>query len=164
MKASTVLAGGLAGATTVTLLHEGMRKIVPEAPRLDKLGMQAVSKGLKKAKRNVPKQEALYTIALAGDILSNAVYYSAAAIGDEKNIWTRSALLGLAAGLGAVTLPEPLGLNKQYTNKSLATQAMTVGLYVAGALVTTAVIKLLNRKKEKNHHEWERRLVTSAMG
>jgi hypothetical protein len=41
---------------------------------------------------------------------------------------------------------------------------MTVGLYVTGALVTTAVIKLLNKKKKVQHKEWERRLVTSAMG
>jgi hypothetical protein len=55
-------------------------------------------------------------------------------------------------------------LNKQYSSRTTATKMMTVGLYVAGSLVTTAVIKLLNKKKHENHKEWERRLVTSAMG
>lgn len=164
MKATTILAGGLAGATAVTLLHESIRQVVPQAPRMDRLGMQAISKGLKKAGKKVPRENALFTAALAGDLLSNAIYYSAAGIGSEKNIWVRGTLLGLAAGLGAVVLPEPLGLNKQYSNKTLATKVMTVGLYVAGSLVTTAVIKLLNRKKKESHQEWERRLVTSAMG
>ncbi len=164
MKATTVLAGGLAGATAVTLIHESIKAVVPQAPRMDRLGMEAISKGLRKANKRVPKENALFTMALAGDLLSNAIYYSAAGIGSEKNIWVRSSALGLAAGLGAVLLPGPLGLSKQHSNRTLSTKIMTVGLYVAGSLVTTAVIKLLNRKKRENHKEWERRLVTSAMG
>lgn len=164
MKATTVIAGGLAGATAVTLIHESIKAVVPEAPRMDKLGMQAIAKGFRKANRAVPKQDTLFTMSLVGDLVSNAIYYSAVGIGSEKNIWLRSTALGLAAGLGAVFLPEPLGLNKQYSNRTLATKILTVGLYTAGALVTTGVIKLLNRKKQQNHSEWERRLVTSAMG
>lgn len=164
MKATTVLAGGLAGATAVTLIHESIKQVVPQAPRMDRLGMEAISKGLRKAGKNVPKDNALFTAALAGDLVSNAAFYSLAGIGSEENIWKRSALLGLAAGIGAVVLPSPLGLNKHHSNKTLATKAMTVGLYVAGSLITTAVIKLLNRKKREKHNEWERRLVTSAMG
>lgn len=164
MKVTNVLAGGLAGAATVTLLHEGIRRVVPDAPRMDRLGMQAIAKGLKKAGRKVPNADALFTVAMAGDLVSNAIYYSATGIGEEKNIWTRGSLLGLAAGVGAVLLPGPLGLSKKHSNKTVATQVMTVGLYMTGALVTTAVIKLLNKKKEKKNIEWERKLVTSAMG
>jgi hypothetical protein len=164
MKATTVLAGGLAGATAVTLIHESIRQVVPQAPRMDRLGMEAIAKGLRKAGKKVPKEDALFTVAMAGDLVSNAMFYSLAGIGSEENIWKRSALLGLAAGLGAVVLPSPLGLNKRHSNRTLATKVMTVGLYVAGSLVTTAVIKLLNKKKQEKHNEWERRLVTSAMG
>lgn len=164
MKTTTALVGGLAGATTVTLLHESIRKVVPQAPRMDRLGMQAISKGLKKAGKKVPKDDALFTVAMAGDLLSNAIYYSAAGIGSEKNLWVRGGLLGLAAGLGAVLLPSPLGLNEKYSNRTTPTKLMTVGLYVTGALVTTAVIKLLNKKKKVKNQEWERKLVTSAMG
>lgn len=164
MKATTVLAGGLAGATAVTLIHESIKAVVPQAPRMDRLGMEAIAKGLRKANREVPRQEALFTAALAGDLLSNAIYYSAIGIGGEKNIWLRSTLLGLSAGIGAVVLPAPLGLNERHSNRTITTQLMTIGLYVTGALVTTAVIKVLNRKKRQSHKEWERRLVTSAMG
>ena len=164
MKTTTALAGGLAGATAVTLLHESIRRVVPEAPRMDRLGMQAIEKGLRKAGKQVPKGEALFTAALVGDLLSNALFYSAAGIGKEKNVWLRSTALGLAAGLGAVLLPGPMGLSKRFSNRTTTTQLMTVGLYVTGALVTTTVIKLLNKKKKAKHTEWERRLVTSAMG
>lgn len=164
MKASTVFAGGLAGATAVTLIHESIRAVVPQAPRMDRLGMQAIAKGLRKANKEVPNQKALFTMAMAGDLVSNALYYSAAGIGSDKNLWVRSSLLGLAAGIGALVLPGPMGLNKQHSNRTVATQIMTVGLYVTGALATAAVIKLLNKRKKEDHTEWERRLVTSAMG
>jgi len=167
MKTLSALGGGLAGAFAVTLIHETVKRVVPEAPRMDLLGMNAIKKGLNRAGMPSPKEETLFTWALAGDLLSNSLYYSMAGIGREKNVWLRSTLLGLAAGIGAVTLPEPLGLNERYSNKSLATQAMTVGLYVAGAVATAAVMKWLNSSREKRRQRrtemWEQRLVTSAM-
>ena len=91
-----------------------------------------------------------------------------AGIGREKSLWLRSSLMGLAAGIGAVTLPGPLGLEERHTNKTLTTKLMTVGLYVAGSIVTAAIIKLISSKvdkrKEKKTEEWEKKLVTSAMG
>jgi hypothetical protein len=163
MKPITALGGGVAGALAVTLIHESVKRIVPQAPRMDLLGMNAIAKGLNAAGWKTPGGNTLYAMALAGDLVSNALYYSIAGIGKEKNIWLRSSLLGLAAGIGAVTLPGPLGLNERHSNRTLTTQLMTVGLYVTGALVTTAIIKLLAKKKEKKSQEWEGRLVTSAM-
>lgn len=103
-------------------------------------------------------------MALVGDILSNAIYYSVAGAGNDKNIWLKSSMLGLAAGIGAVVLPGPLGLEERHSARSTETKLMTVGLYVAGALVATAIMKLMARKKHRQNQEWERRLVTSAMG
>lgn len=73
-------------------------------------------------------------------------------------------MLGLAAGVAAITLPAPLGLEEKHSNKTIETKLMTVGLYVAGALVATAIMKLMAKKKHRRNQEWERRLVTSAMG
>ena len=154
MKPLTALGGGLAGACAVSLIHETVRRIVPEAPRMDLLGMNALSKGLRAADMKVPGDKKLFTWALAGDLLSNAAYYSLTGIGKEKNVWIRSTALGLAAGIGAVALPGPLGLEKKYSNKSVTTQLMTIGLYVAGALVTTAVIKLLEKKNQHQKKRW----------
>jgi hypothetical protein len=168
MKAIASLGGGLVGAAAVTLIHESVKRVVPTAPRMDLLGMNALSKGLKGAGLKTPNETQLFVAAMAGDILANSLYYSLAGVGKEKNIWWRSAALGLAAGIGAVTLPGPLGLEKRHSKRTLSTEVMTVGLYVAGALVTTAAIKLFSKKVEKTKHrrrqEWERRLVTSAMG
>ena len=164
MKPIAAMGGGVAGAAAVTLIHESLKRIVPQAPRMDLLGMNAISKGLNAIGINTPTDTKLFALALTGDLLSNAVYYSIAGMGNEKNIWLRSSMLGLAAGIGAVTLPGPLGLKEHHSSKTTATKLMTVGLYVAGALVTTAVIKLLASKKQERNQQWERRLVTSAMG
>lgn len=167
MKALSAIGGGLAGAVAVTLIHESVRRLVPEAPRMDLLGMEAISKGIDAAGGDQPGRQALFNWAMAGDIVTNAMYYSIAGIGKDKNIWLKSSMLGLAAGLGAVSLPAPLGLDPKHSNRSLQTQLMTVGLYVAGSLVTAAVLKLLstNRAKrtEARSRDWERKLVTSAM-
>jgi hypothetical protein len=164
MKPTTALAGGLAGACAVTLIHETVKRVMPEPPRMDLLGMNAISKGLKKAGIHPPDSRALFAWALTGDLVSNALYYSLAGIGKRENVWVRGALLGLAAGAGAVFLPKPLGLSEKYSNKSTSTKLMTIGLYVAGALVTTAVLRLAERRKVKRNDAWEQRLVTSAMG
>ena len=158
------LGGGLAGACAVTLIHESVRKIVPKAPRMDLLGMNAIAKGLNAAGIKTPTGNKLYTLALAGDILSNSMYYALAGAGNEKNIWVKSSLLGLAAGVAAVTLPGPLGLEEKHSNRTPETRLMTIGLYVAGALVATGIMKLLTKRKDKLNEEWERKLVTSAMG
>jgi hypothetical protein len=164
MKSIASLGGGFVGACAVTLIHESVRKIVPKAPRMDLLGMNAISKGLNAAGIKTPTGNKLYTMALAGDILSNAIYYSIAGAGNEKNIWLKSSILGLTAGIAAATLPGPLGLNEKHSARTTETKLMTIGLYVAGALVATAIMKLMAKKKHKSNQEWERRLVTSAMG
>ncbi len=164
MKPMTALGGGLAGACAVSLLHETARRMVPQAPRMDLLGKEAIVKSLRASHHKVPGDESLFLWALAGDIFSNAIYYSITGMGKSKNMWARSAAMGLVAGIGAVALPKHLGLNEKHSNRSTTTQLMTVGLYLTGALITTAVIKMLERKKSYKAQVWEQKLVTSAMG
>jgi hypothetical protein len=163
MKPLTALGGGLAGACAVTLLHETARKVVPNAPRMDLLGMNALTKGLKIIGAASPRERQLYSWSLAGDLISNAIFYSIAGIEKIDNTLAKGATLGLAAGLGAVLLPKPMGLEEQHTNRTIETKIMTVGLYVIGGLVAAAVMKLADRRKRKSRAAWEERLVTSSM-
>jgi len=163
MKALYALEGGIAGATAMTLIHQTVKNTVPNAPRMDLLGMNALAKGLKVIGAKTPNERSLYAWTLAGDIISNSLYYSFAGIGQRKNALVRGAALGLAAGLGAVMLPKPMGLDDRPSNKTMETKIMTVGLYIVGGLVAAGVMKLLARKKHKRNQDWERRLVTSSM-
>ena len=149
MNALSSLAGGFAGACALTIIHQSVKEVVPQAPRMDLLGMDALSKVIKSTGHTPPKKNQLYNITLTGDVVSNALYYSLAGIGNEKGAWVRGALLGLGAGLGAVLLPEPLGLKEAPSNRTTETKVMTVALYLIGGLVATAVTKWLNNK-DKN--------------
>ncbi|GAB3534615.1 hypothetical protein GCM10027443_22060 [Pontibacter brevis] len=131
-------AGGLAAACVVTAVHETLRRVVSDAPRMDVLGMRSISELMQKADLEPPQdKDELHTWALAGDIISNSLYYSLAGTG--KDAWWRGAVLGAAAGVGAVLLPGPLGLGEEPSNKTTKTQAMAVGYYLLGGLVAAAV-------------------------
>jgi len=47
MKVSAGLAGGLAGTVAVASMHEALRRVTPDAPRMDILDMDLIRKGLK---------------------------------------------------------------------------------------------------------------------
>ena len=146
MNKISAFAGGLAGACSLTLLHEIARRVDSDAPRMDLLGMEAASKGLSAVHLKTPSKDKLFTWTMIGDMIGNAMYYSAAAVGDKKQVWQKGALLGLSAGLGAVYLPKPLGLDEKPATRTSKTKAMTIGLYLIGGLVAAATINLLNKK------------------
>ncbi|PQA59382.1 hypothetical protein [Siphonobacter curvatus] len=135
---------GFVGACTLTLLHETARKTVPNAPRIDILGKRALSKILPSGIS--PSEETLHKASLAGDIASNATYYGLVSLDSPKNGVRNGAILGLAAGLGAVFLPGPLGLGEKPSNRTTATQLMTMGWYLAGGLAAGLTYRLLGKK------------------
>ncbi len=140
------LGSGLVGACALTLLHESVRRFVPNAPRADILGMRALAKGFRAADEQPPADEPLHQLALAGDIISNALYYSVVGISKPDNALLTGTVLGIAAGAGAVLLPGPMGLGQAPTTRTPATVAMTVGWYLTGGLVAAAAYRLLSRK------------------
>lgn len=132
------LAGSLAGACVMTAVHETLRRQVSDAPRMDILGMRAISKLMLKADTMPPQdKDELHTWALAGDIVSNTLYYSLAGTG--KDAWWRGTILGVAAGAGAVLLPGPLGLGEEPSNKTTKTQIMAFSYYLLAGLVAGAI-------------------------
>src|SRR6476620_7483686 len=98
MKVSAALAGGLAGTLTVASLHEALKRVAHDAPRMDLLDMALIRKGLKSMNKRVPKEDELQRWAVAGELVCDTTYYSMAGMGDKKGVWLRAALLGLAAG------------------------------------------------------------------
>lgn len=156
MKLTSSIGGGLAGACALTLLHQILKNVSPEAPRMDLMGKQAVRKGLDKMSAPMPADKNLYQIAMVGDIISNTIYYSLGVAGKKKYIMPKGALVGIAAGLGAVFLPKSLGLNPAYSSRTLTTKAFTTGLYLLGGLVASAVAKKLEGTNGKTKSFRER--------
>lgn len=145
MKISAAL-GGLAGACALTLLNEGVKKIDKDASKLDLLGMNAAAKLIKGSGFRMNSRGQLMPASLAGDLVSNSLYYAMANTGNKKTTLLRGAMLGLGAGIGAVTLAKPLGLDERATNTSPETKAMTIAWYVLGGLVAAAIMNLIDKK------------------
>jgi hypothetical protein len=150
MKTSATLAGGLAGTLTVASLHEALRRITPDAPRMDLLDMELIRKGLKSIHKGVPEDNELQRWAVGGELISDTAYFSLTGMGGKKGVWLRGALLGLVAGVTAVVLPKPLGLPDEPSNKTLGTRLMTIGLYVVGGLVAAGITKLVENAQRNN--------------
>ena len=130
------LTSGAIGALGLTVLHELARRRVSNAPRMDLMGIRALRRMSPKLHEPHVSSERLHTVALAGDLMCNSLYYAAIPGRTPTSTWTRAAVLGLAAGFGALLLPEPMGLGPPPHSDRRSNQAMTVAWYAAGAAAT----------------------------
>ena len=127
------LIAGAIGAVVLTALHELVRRRVADAPKLDTLGMRALGTDDRNA-------------AMGADLASNTVYYSSVGTFGASVAPYTGVLLGLAAGMGSVALPAPLGLGNDTTADSSQKSMMSVGMYVAGGLAAGMAYQALSEK------------------
>ncbi|MBU6455471.1 MAG: hypothetical protein KGS72_27110 [Cyanobacteria bacterium REEB67] len=127
------MVNGLVGACTLTIAHQVLRKLTPDAPRLDVLGEQGVVKLAQAAKIKMSEKQ-VQKLAFAGDIISNTLYFSQ--VGNKRGLLSllRGASLGGAAGAGTVVLPGKLKLDSSATKMSPKTKALSISLYVLAGL------------------------------
>lgn len=135
------LGGGTVGAIALTALHEVTRRTVPHAPRMDVIGMRALSRTVRALGGRPARGDRLFRQTLMGDLAANALYYSLAAGGRRPR--GRGLLLGAAAGLGAAALPPLLGLGRSPGARWPATPLMTLALYTVGGLAAGAAGRAL---------------------
>ena len=108
-KSLSSIIGGLAGAAALNLVHQAVKAFDHEAPRVDLVGEEALSKGLEKIKIDPPTGNALFTVTMAADLISNAAYFSLTGLAKKKHLIAVGAATGLAAGVGALALPKYMG-------------------------------------------------------
>ena len=82
-------------------VHESMRQFVPNAPRVDLIGRQLVARAFLSLDEPPPPDSTEYALALAGDVLSNALYYSLVGVGNYRSAPLRGLVLGAVGGLGS---------------------------------------------------------------
>lgn len=133
---------GFIGAIAMNALHEIFRKTDDEAPRINEVAEEALDKSLHALHiPEVKSEDNKYFAALTGDLLSNAMYYATTVTGTGT-------ISGLIAGLAAIYLPSKFGLDDEPVAGTNKKKAMTIGYYLAGAVVTSVAYKLL---RSKNH-------------
>src|ERR1051326_7779302 len=81
MKTSAALAGGLAGTVTVASIHEALRRVTPNAPRMDLLDMELMRKGLKRMNKKIPDENELQRWAVGSELICDTAYYGLAGMG-----------------------------------------------------------------------------------
>lgn len=137
------LISGLIGAAILNLTHESVRQFSDRAPRVDLLGQQAIAESYRYFGAEPPKENQLYAMAMAGDLTSNALYYSLAATGGARNAVLTGTILGVAAGVGAVYLPDKMGLRSRYAAKTPERAAMTIVYYTLGGIAAGIAYNLI---------------------
>lgn len=146
MKVLKAILAGFAGAAALNILHETVRRFDADAPRVDLLGEEALTRSMNSLNLEAPTGDNLYAATLAGDIISNGIYYSAIGMAGSKNIYLKGAVAGLTAGLGAIKLPDQMGMDDKPVTKTDKTKVLTVAWYLIGGLVTAAVFDQLNKR------------------
>lgn len=139
------LVGGLVGAAILNIVHQAVAQFSIEAPRVDKVGEEALAKGLDKVGIQPPQGEKLFMTTLAADVISNAAYYSLIGMARRKNMIGLGLVSGLVAGAGALALTKPMGLDDTPITRTTKTKLMTVAWYTIGGLAAGLVIKSLRR-------------------
>ena len=115
---------GLGGSIALNLLHEAIRKNFDNVPQINKVGEEALNKALDKVDAKITDQDKLYAATLAGDVISNGIYYATTAT-TGFNIAS-----GVAMGLGAVILPQKMGLDDAPVAETTQKKVMTVAYYL----------------------------------
>jgi hypothetical protein len=137
------LGPGFAGAASLTLVHQGARRVLRHPPRMDVLGMRALKKGARWLGLRPAHGRRLYRQSLVGDLVSNSLFYALVAVGRPRRPYLRGAVLGALAGLGAVMLPPWLGLGKGPSRARPSTSLLTVAWYTLGGLAAARATRSL---------------------
>jgi len=146
MSTAKNIVAGIGGAVALNILHESLKHYNNDTPRIDLLGEEALQKLLNYCGTEITDEKNLYAATLAGDLVSNAAYYSLVGAAGKKNVWPAAVALGVAAGIGAIVLPSPMGLNPQPVAHNTKAKALTIAYYLTGALVTAGILKYSSKK------------------
>ena len=142
------IGSGLVGATSVALLNYLASRFVPGAPRLDILGLQLATTAFKKLGIKPPSGLPASALALLGSLASNSIFYGLVGLGGPRTAWLRGGALGLAMGLGVLTLPPAFGIGKREVGRTPTAKAGTLIWYILGGIVA-ALTFAASREKER---------------
>lgn len=135
MKRTLGLGSGVVGATAVAGLNYVAGRYLPGAPRLDILGLQLAAAAFNKLGIRAPQGNLVKALALGASLVSNSMFYGLVGLGRPRTAWLRGGALGLAMGLGVLTLPAALGVGARETGRTPAAKMGTLAWYVLGGIL-----------------------------
>lgn len=158
MKLSSAIKGGLAGASTISLLGETLQKMNGHSSQPNGIKGKSLRKRFKKVKSRKSGKATKQFIGLAGDLLGNASFLGLDKLTKKKNAVLGGALLGAAAGLGAVWLndrdeehsdgKDGYPFTKMPKDPVLE-KVLQVALFTVGGMLAGKLVKETSKKKKK---------------
>ena len=142
------IGSGLVGATSVGVVSYLASRFVPGAPRLDILGLQLATTAFKKLGVQPPSGWPVKALALLGSLASNSMFYGLVGVGGPKTAWLRGGALGLAMGLGVLTLPPAFAIGKREVGRPPTAKAGTLIWYILGGILA-ALTFAASQEKER---------------
>ena len=137
------IVAGLGGAIAINMLHNFMKNKFDDVPKFKEVKHEAVDKSLEKINLQIKDEDRLQRATFAGDILSNAIYYSITP-------FKMTSLIGILGGFGAIVLPKKLGLDNRPIAGTDTKKIITVGYYLFGAFVANRIYKIISCKKKRH--------------
>ncbi|MDD3789624.1 MAG: hypothetical protein PHO94_13155 [Petrimonas sp.] len=139
---------GFGGAIALSVLHEILKKNMDELPDFEEVGEEAIDKSLEKVNLKVLDTSKLYNATVAGDVITNGIYYA-------FTPFKMNTVIGALGGLGAMALPKKLGLDNTPIAGTDKKKMMTIGYYIFGALVAGGIYKLLTINERRKFEDEE---------
>lgn len=150
MKGTLGFGSGVVGAASVAILNYVGTRYLPRAPRLDVLGLQLVAAAFNKLGIQPPRGPSMKVLALVGSLVSNSMFYGLVGLGKPRTAWLRGGALGLAMGLGVLTLPAALGVGERETGRTPMAKAGTLGWYVLGGILAALTFVASHQRKHSS--------------
>lgn len=140
---------GFAGSVVLTIVHQLFKKKSNNVPHLDQVGEKALQKSLEIVDVKISDENTLFTSAMAGNIVGNAVLFSSLAASQSMTKMIYGTLGATAIGAGSsISMADKLLFDNEATDTSQK-KWMTTGYYLLGSIVTIGVYNLLEKNSNK---------------
>ena len=148
MSSSLSVLDDLATQSPITILQKIVQLFNPDAPNFNQLGRSTIMMLADKADLNVPDNDVTELLERVSEKATSAI---SGLFGDTgESAILQGAALGLSVGVGTVLL-QPKEEYFIHENQSGAKKKLlTVGLYVAGGILASIIVKQLEKRNTSN--------------
>lgn len=137
------LIAGAIGAVVLNAIHGLAKKMIKDAPKIDEIGNEGVSKAMESIGLTSPSEQFVDSTTTTFNLVTNTLSYRLIGEYNSKNLLLFGALHGLAVGFGTLSLSKTLDLDETPVAKTILTQCLTVTWYVLGGIATATALKVI---------------------
>ena len=138
----------LATQSPLTILHKIVRMFNSNAPHFNELGHNTIMKLADKADLNVPNNDVTELLERVSEKATSAI---SGLFGDTgESAILQGAALGLSVGVGTILLQSKEEYFTSEDQSGAKKKLLTVGLYVAGGILASIIVKQLEKRNASN--------------